>query len=84
MGYRAHKERLAGFQAGLAAHEPGIALAEILEHHDDSDRAYRLGQALRRLPDAVALYNTGGANRAVAAAIRDQGLAGTLLFLATN
>lgn len=82
MGYRAHKERLAGFQAGLAAHEPGIALAEILEHHDDSDRAYRLvGQALRQRPDAVALYNTGGANRAVAAAIRDHGLAGTLLFL---
>lgn len=81
--YRAHKERLAGFQSGLAAHAAaGIELAEILEGHDDADRVYRLAlHALRRFPDAVALYNTGGANRAVAAAIRDQGLAGRLLFI---
>ena len=82
MSYRAHKERVAGFQAGLAAHAAGIELAEILEGHDDADRVYRLVMhALRRFPDAVALYNTGGANRAVAGAICDQGLAGKLLFL---
>ena len=82
MGFGRTRSGWPAFRRGWRPIEPGIALAEILEHHDDSDRAYRrVGQALRQRPDAVALYNTGGANRAVAAAIRDHGLAGTLLFL---
>lgn len=82
LGYRAHKERLAGFREGLRAHAPGAAVAEVLHSDDDQDRAYRLlVQALRRVPRACAVYNTGGANRAVAAAIREAGGAGEVVFV---
>lgn len=82
LGYRAHKERLAGFEAGLAEHAPAMRLARVLQGHDDRDLAYRLvAQALRESPGATALYNTGGANRAVAAALRDAGRAGFVAFL---
>ncbi|MBV8097319.1 MAG: LacI family DNA-binding transcriptional regulator [Acetobacteraceae bacterium] len=82
LGYRAHKERLSGLQAGLAAHAPAIEIAAILETHDEADRAFSLlTHALGRFPDAVALYNMGGANRAVAAAIGNRGMAGAILFI---
>lgn len=81
-GFRAHKQRIEGFREALALHRPGIGIADILPSGDDPERAYHLlTQALRRTPDAVAIYNTGGANRAVAAAIRDHRPASSILYV---
>ena len=81
-GFRAHKQRIDGFREALAARCPGVAVAPVMTSGDDPDRAYHLlTQALRQTPEAVALYNTGGANAAVAHAIRDTGRAGDVLFV---
>lgn len=80
--YRGHKERPAGFREGLAAHAPEMPVADVLRADDDRDRAYApVGQALRRVPAACAIYNTGGVDRAVAAAPREAGTAGRVLFV---
>ncbi len=56
----------------LALHRPGIGIAQVIPSGNDPDRPYRLlAQALHGTPGAVAVYNTGGANRAVARAIED-------------
>ena len=82
IGFRAHKQRIDGFRAALALHQPGIHVAEILPTADDLERAYhQLTQALRRMPEVVAVYNTGGANPAVASAIRDSAAPGAILFV---
>lgn len=77
LGYRAHKEWLAGFEAGLAEYAPAMRMLRVLHGHDDRDACHRLvSGALRGAPCLAAIYNTGGANRAVAAAIRESGRAG--------
>jgi LacI family transcriptional regulator len=82
LGYRAHKERLAGFEEGLALHAPQIRIARVLHGYDDPTASYRLvSQELRRQLGIIAIYNTGGANRAVAAAIRDQRRVGSIAFV---
>lgn len=82
LGHREHKEREAGFREGLSAHAPDMPVAEVLQANENRDRAYALvGQALRRIPNLCAIYNTGGANRAVAAALREAGAAGRVLFV---
>jgi LacI family transcriptional regulator len=56
--------------------------APLMTSGDDPERAYHLlTQALRQTPVAIALYNTGGANTAVAHAIRDAGREGDVLFV---
>jgi LacI family transcriptional regulator len=82
LGYSAHKERLAGFEAGLADYAPAMRTPRVLQGHDDRDACYRLvGKALQAEPGLAAIYNTGGANRAVAAAIRESGRAGQVAFI---
>ncbi len=82
LGYRAHKERLAGFEAGLLEHAPAMRMLPVLHGRDDRDACYRLvSRALRATPGLAAIYNTGGANRAVAAALRESGRAGQVAFV---
>ena len=82
LGYRAHRERLAGFEAGLAEYAPEMRVLQVLHGHDDRDACYRLvRKALLAEPGITALYNTGGANRAVAAALRETGRAGQVAFV---
>lgn len=69
--FHAHAARIAGFRDSLAASPRGLRITEILEGRDDyltSELVVR--EALRRHPTSVAIYNTGGAHRAVAAAIQ--------------
>ncbi|WP_419759465.1 LacI family DNA-binding transcriptional regulator [Acidisoma sp.] len=81
-GFRAHKQRIDGFREALATRRPGVAVAPVMTSGDEPDRVYHLlTQALRRTPEAVAIYNTGGANAAVAHAVRDAGRAENLLFV---
>ena len=81
-GFSAHKQRIDGFREALALHRPSVAVAPVMTSNDEPERAYHLlVHALRHAPDAVAVYNTGGANTAVAHAIRDAGRAGNVLFV---
>lgn len=71
LAFRAHAERVEGFRAGLLQEAPELAVAAVLECHDDDDRAGHLvSAALRQHPNVVAAYNSGGATAAVGAAIR--------------
>jgi LacI family transcriptional regulator len=81
-GFRAHKQRIDGFRQAIALHRAEVAVAPVMTSGDDPERAYHLIiQALREGSDAIAVYNTGGANAAVAYAIRDAGRAGEVLFV---
>ena len=81
-GFRAHKERTHGFGEALALHRPGIAIARVMPTGDDPELAYRrLAEALGQAPDTVAVYNTGGANPAVADAIRDHQASPGIVFV---
>lgn len=54
----------------------------MLHSDDDRDRAHRLlAQAPRRVPRACAIHDTGGADRGVAAAIREADGAGAIVFV---
>ena len=82
LGYRAHRERLAGFEAGLAEYAPEMRMMRVLHGHDEREASYQLVlKALLAEPGITALYNTGGANRAVAAALRETGRAGQVAFV---
>jgi LacI family transcriptional regulator len=71
MTFNAHAARIKGFGDYLAADLPGLQITEILEGEDDEQRSELVvREALRRHPGAVAIYNTGGANLAVAAAVQ--------------
>ena len=81
-GFRAHKQRIDGFREALAVLRPGVTVAPVMTSNDEPERAYHLlAQALRQTPDAVAIYNTGGANVAVAHAIQDAGRIAGVLFV---
>ncbi|SEK09574.1 lac repressor [Marinovum algicola] len=69
-GFQAHAERIRGFSDQLAADGPGLALAEIVRGGDDSLLSEaKLKDAFRRHPETVGVYNAGGANRGVIAAM---------------
>lgn len=71
-GFRAHKQRIDGFQRGLARHAPDIGIAPVMVTGDDPERAYHhVMQVLRQSADLVAIYNTGGGSAGVGHALRD-------------
>jgi LacI family transcriptional regulator len=68
--FNAHAARIRGFGDYLDAGRRGLHITEIFEGEDDEMRSELvMREALRRHPGAVAIYNTGGANRTVAAVI---------------
>ncbi|GAB0114064.1 LacI family DNA-binding transcriptional regulator [Acidisoma sp. C75] len=79
-GFRAHKQRIDGFRAALAAHAPAIAASAVMTTHDAAERCYHhVTHALRRAPgEVVAIYNTGGGNEGVGQALRDHAAAAAL------
>ena len=70
--YAAHRERVQGFGDCLARHRRAdLPFVRVLFHGDEAQRAGDLVRdALREWPDLAGLYNAGGANRAVAEALR--------------
>jgi LacI family transcriptional regulator len=80
--YRAHAQRVGGFRDRINEHAPRLTLAAVLEGRDDQVLSLRLlADALRRCPNVVGIYNTGGANRAVEAALKSAGLVGKAAFI---
>jgi len=73
--FQAHAARIAGFRDCLAASPRRLRITEILEGRDDDLRSELVvREALRLHPATVAIYNTGGAHRAVAAAVQNLAL----------
>jgi LacI family transcriptional regulator len=80
--YRAHAQRVSGFRDRIEGHESGAAIAAVLEGFDDRMlSAQLLADAVRRFPDVVGIYNTGGANRAVESVLKSSELAGKVVFI---
>ncbi len=80
--YRAHAQRVGGFRDRINERGGGLSIAAVLEGHDDRARsAALLSEALGRWPDVVGIYNAGGANRGVEAALLAAGLAGKAVFV---
>ncbi len=72
LGFQAHATRLRGFKDFLAGSARRLHVSEILEGRDDDVLSeLLLRPALVRHPDTVAIYNVGGGNRGVAAAIKN-------------
>lgn len=70
LGFQSHADRIAGFREYLAEHAPHLKIARIVEGLDDRNRSRaRLEDTLRELPEIVAIYNVGGANLGVRAAL---------------
>ncbi|MBB5533565.1 LacI family DNA-binding transcriptional regulator [Rhizobium giardinii] len=72
LGFQAHAARLRGFKEFLAGSARRLHISEIVKGRDDDVLSeLLLRPALARHPDTVAIYNVGGGNRGVAAAIRN-------------
>lgn len=72
--YQVHRDRIRGFSDYLQAHGPAhLPFVQVLFARDEAQLAGDLVlQALRRWPDLAGIYNSGGANGAVAAVLRAQ------------
>jgi LacI family transcriptional regulator len=69
--FNAHAARIRGFGDYLENTPGGLRITKILEGEDDHSRSELVvREALNQNPDTVAIYNTGGANQAVAAVMR--------------
>jgi LacI family transcriptional regulator len=80
--YRAHAQRVGGFRDRIIDHGTGLNVAAVLEGHDDRSLSTELLlDAIHRFPDVVGVYNAGGANRAVEAALKSTELAGRATFI---
>jgi LacI family transcriptional regulator len=64
--YQVHRERVHGFSDYFAAHPSPLQFTFAAFGQDQEDlTTRRLNEAFRDWPDLVAIYNVGGANRAV-------------------
>lgn len=80
--YRAHAQRVSGFRDRLSDRGSNLKVAAVLEGHDDrSLSAQLLSDAMRTFRDVVGIYNAGGANLGVEAALRSVRLAGKAVFI---
>jgi LacI family transcriptional regulator len=81
--YRGHRDRIRGFSDYLANQaRSDLHFAQVYFGHDDGDRSHELAlEALDASPDLVGLYNAGGANSTIAAALRQHPRAKHVLFV---
>ena len=82
LAYRAHAERVSGFMDAIGERFSSIEIMPPLRGRDLQDVSYDLvRRALRFTSDVVGIYNSGGANRALVAALRDAGRADSIVFV---
>lgn len=80
--YRAHAQRVSGFRDRINDRGSGLTVAAVLEGHDDRSLSTQLlSDAMHRFRDVVGVYNAGGANRAVEAALKSADLTGRAIFI---
>lgn len=82
LNYRDHEEREMGFQRILTERFQNLTIVERLESHDDFHVTYRQIKAvLERVPDIVGIYNIGGGNRGIGAALEETGMADKVTYI---
>ncbi|MGV2103822.1 LacI family DNA-binding transcriptional regulator [Rhizobium sp. 21-4511-3d] len=82
LGFQSHADRVRGIKDFLDNSSEAWDIAEIVEGLDDRDKSeLGLRAAFRKYPGAVAIYNVGAANIAVANAIRANLLAARPVFV---
>jgi len=82
LSYRGHEEREMGFRHILAEEFPDLEIIDLTEVRDDTERAYRAARAhLEEHPGIGAIYNIGGGNRGIAAALSEKGLARRVILV---
>ncbi len=82
LGFQAHADRLRGIRHFLEDSPSSWVIAEIVEGMDNRDQSeLGLRRAFRNCPEAMAVYNVGAANTAVANAIRARILAQRPVFV---
>ena len=70
LGFQSHADRIAGFKEYLTEHAPKLTIVGVVEGLDERDRSReKLIAAFRERPEIAAIYNVGGANLGVRAAI---------------
>lgn len=80
--YRGHEEREMGIRSILAEDFRNIRISTTIEVNDDRDLAYSMTRAMldEYKPDAI--YNIGSGNQGIARALREQGMAREVVFIA--
>lgn len=74
--FRCHEDREIGFRAGLRAHFPKVVLAGEARGEDSPDLTYQaVTRLLQEHPALCAIYNVGGGNKGLTAALQDAGRA---------
>jgi LacI family transcriptional regulator len=82
LAYRGHEEREMGFRHALRERFANLRITVHREIQDDSARAYaEAREILETYPDLVGLYNIGGGNRGIGAALEESGRGGSVVFI---
>lgn len=82
LSYRGHEEREMGFRHVLAEEFPNLEIVELREMRDDRERAFQEASALlARHPDLAGIYNIGAGNQGVGRALKERGVAGSVVFV---
>lgn len=80
--FRCHEDREIGFRTGLRAHFPKVVIAGEAQGEDGAELTRRAVAALLKAHPALgALYNVGGGNAGLAAALREAGRVGDMLVV---
>jgi LacI family transcriptional regulator len=81
--YQVQRDRIRGFSNYLEAHpRDDLTFVRVLFGHDEGTRsAALLQEAFQTWPDLVGLYNAGGGNRSLVAALRAHPLRDQLFFV---
>jgi LacI family transcriptional regulator len=83
LALRDHAERQFGFNQVLSQEYPHLTVLPAVEGRDDSERTQLVtAELLERQPDLVGLYSVGAGNRGIAAALKESGRSGKLVWIA--
>jgi len=82
LSYRDHQEREMGFRDALYEQFGNLAIADRFEDQDDFQKAHeQTNIILDRFPDLLGIYNIGSGARGIAAALKERGAAGRVIFV---
>ena len=80
---RDHSDRLAGFEAGLAAEFPSLELIGPVEGHDEHSQTQAIiAELLAKHPDLAGLYNLGAGNSGLVDALEASSRSGSIRVIA--
>lgn len=82
LSYRGHEEREMGFRHVIAEEFHDLEIVELREIRDDRQRAYEeTASLLKRHSDLSAIYNIGAGNAGIGQALKEAGIASSVIFV---